>query len=110
MGRPNYQRILQAHGKLPDQLMADLGIKVIEAEVTGQKIVVTTEEMTPKKGEKVVLGKYDEVVDASGKKLVDYAWSELKSKAVADGIFKKEMKKVDIMDAYLAKFNALPSA
>lgn len=99
MGRPNYQRILAAHGKLPPDLMRDFGLLVVTSEVDGSSEVVdpVADEVKPA----VEAPDYSSLVDAeSGKKLLDMTWPELKAKAAKDGI---TGKKKDILDAYLAK-------
>ena len=108
MSRPNYQRILDAHGKLPDQLAQDFGLRILE-EKTDKKNSVLEGYEAPEVEEKTEGGKYDAVVDKDGQRLVDYDWAALRAKARADGIVLKGLKKDQIMDIYLEKFNALPN-
>lgn len=113
MARPNYQRIINAHGKLPDQLASDLGVTVIKegeqvAQVFDTPQTETKEENKSPQVQSELDGKFDFIVDKEGKKLVEYSWTELRAKAREDGLFKSGLRRLDILKLYADKFNALP--
>jgi hypothetical protein len=105
MGRPNYQRILNAHGTLPLALQKDFGLKVLESEADGTQEVLeqpTEKELAKLRSTKET--KFTDLVDAeSGKKLVEMTWAELRAKAVKHEIFSTGMKKQEILEAFLER-------
>lgn len=113
MARPNYQRIINAHGKLPDQLAEDLGVTVVKegekvAQVFDTPQTETKEENKSGQVQSELDKEFDFIVDKDGRKLIEYSWPELRGKAREDGIFKSGLKRVDILKLYADKFNALP--
>lgn len=89
--------------------MEDFGLKVLESDVTGEQEVLSVpsarelSSLTPTPDARP----FSHLVDAeSGKKLVDMTWPEIKGKALKDNLFKKGMKKADILAEYEAMSTA----
>ena len=129
MARPNFQRIIDAHGKLPDALMKGMGMTILDSTVDSSATVITKspekKEAAPdlnaasKPGEvklppenkkevddekpltpEQINEKYSHLVDKSGKKLIEYNWTDLRSKATEDKVYKSKMNRLQILEHY----------
>lgn len=107
MGKPNYQRILAAHGRLPDQLMEDFGLKILDQKVDSTATAVTIPKTLPiiekSKNVKSIDEEYVDLIDENGRKFIEYSWIELRAKASKDGIFQQGFKRADILKEYAKK-------